>query len=66
MLVGLDVEDILSIGKFAVEDSWPDLVIIFDVEPEVAAQRLNPLLDRMELKGSDYHKTVRAGYFGAG
>ncbi len=59
---GLAVDDIMHIGQFAVEECWPDLVIIFDVEPEIASQRLNPELDRMELKGDDYHKKVRGGY----
>lgn len=59
---GLSVEEILSVGKVAIGDCWPDLVIIFDVDQQTAATRLNPLLDRMELKGAEYHQRVRQGY----
>ena len=36
--------------------------MIFDVDQKTAAGRLNPLLDRMEQKGVEFHKKVRAGY----
>lgn len=42
--------------------TWPDLVVIFDVDEVTAAGRLNPLLDRMEQKGLEFHRKVRAGY----
>ena len=38
---GVDVDDILRIGRFAVGESWPDLVVIFDVDPQTAARRLD-------------------------
>lgn len=59
---GLEPDDILSIGQFAVGDCWPDLIVIFDVDAQTASKRLNPLLDRMELKGEQYHQRVRQGY----
>ncbi|HVZ94113.1 MAG TPA: dTMP kinase [Phycisphaerales bacterium] len=42
--------------------AWPELVVIFDVDERTAAGRLNPLLDRMEQKGLEFHRKVRAGY----
>ncbi len=42
--------------------TWPDLVVIFDVDEVTASGRLNPLLDRMEQKGLEFHRKVRAGY----
>jgi dTMP kinase len=32
------------------------------VDTETAMQRLNPLLDRMEGKGVEFHRRVRDGY----
>jgi dTMP kinase len=36
--------------------------VLFDVDTETAMKRLNPLLDRMEGKGMDFHRRVRDGY----
>ncbi|MBL8745140.1 MAG: dTMP kinase [Phycisphaerae bacterium] len=41
---------------------WPDLVLVFDVDEQTAQSRLNPLLDRMEQKGAEFHRKVRSGY----
>lgn len=59
---GLDPEDIRAVARVAIDTCDPDLVIIFDVDEKTAAGRLNPLLDRMEQKGAEYHRRVREGY----
>ncbi len=74
---GLPEQDILQAARIAVGPCWPDLTVIFDVDDRTAAARLlgkqkkrhdphpdQPSLfaDRMELKGSDYHRRVRQGY----
>lgn len=59
---GMAEKDILEVGRIAIGGRWPDVMIFFDVDELTASKRLNPLLDRMELKGSDYHRRVRAGY----
>ena len=59
---GIDRHDILRAGRIALGDHWPDLVVIFDVDGATAAHRLNPLLDRIERKGADYHRRVRQGF----
>ncbi|MCC7192321.1 MAG: dTMP kinase [Phycisphaeraceae bacterium] len=68
---GLPISDILETGRIALGDCWPDLTVVFDVDEETALARMNPLLrqrefdtahDRMELKGADFHRTVRQGY----
>jgi dTMP kinase len=59
---GIDRHDIIRAGRIALGDHWPDLVVIFDVDEATAAHRLNPLLDRMERKGADYHRRVRQGF----
>ena len=59
---GLSIDWIQAVAEVAVAGSWPDLTIILDVDDSVAAERLNPLLDRMELKGFDFHRKVREGF----
>jgi dTMP kinase len=59
---GMDEADIRRVGAVAVGDRRPDLVVVFDVDAATAAHRLNPLLDRMEAKGAQYHRRVRQGY----
>jgi len=59
---GLAMNEILEVGKVAIGEHWPDVVVIFDVDQPTAAARLNPLLDRMEQKGEQYHARVRQGY----
>jgi dTMP kinase len=59
---GLPIEDIHAVARIACGRTMPDLVVIFDVDEATAATRLNPLLDRMEAKGRDFHRRVREGY----
>ena len=59
---GLPEREILAAAQIACGHTTPDLVVIFDVDEDTAASRLNPLLDRMESKGRAYHKRVRQGY----
>jgi dTMP kinase len=59
---GMPLEEIMHVAHVAVGDRWPDLTVIFDVDTQTAARRLNPLLDRMERKGEEYHCKVRQGY----
>jgi dTMP kinase len=59
---GMTPEEILAVGRVAIGSLWPNLTVIFDVDEHVAATRLNPLLDRMELKGVEFHRRVRQGF----
>ncbi|MCC5828521.1 MAG: dTMP kinase [Phycisphaeraceae bacterium] len=59
---GLDRREILDVGRIAIADQWPDLVVVFDVDEKTAAARLSPLLDRIEQRGAAYHQRVRQGY----
>ncbi len=59
---GLPLEDIRDVARVAIGDCVPDLVVIFDVDEATAGKRLNPLLDRMEAKGREFHRRVREGY----
>lgn len=59
---GMSREEIVAVGQVALGHCWPDLTVIFDVDEPTAARRLNPLLDRMEQKGSQFHRRVRQGF----
>ena len=60
---GISEEEILAVGRVACGSTWPpDLILIFDVDSATAAGRLNPLLDRMEARGAEFHQRVRNGF----
>ncbi len=60
---GINWDEIVSVAQAACGERFPpDLTIIFDVDQATAATRLNPLLDRMELKGAAFHERVRQGF----
>lgn len=59
---GLSAEEIELLARVACGATLPDLVLVFDVDEQTAAKRLNPLLDRMEAKGAEFHRRVRASY----
>jgi dTMP kinase len=59
---GLPKDEITAVAKVALHGLQPDLIIVFDVDEATASMRLNPLLDRMESKGREFHRKVRQGY----
>lgn len=73
---GLPEADILAVGDVATLRVKPDLVLIFDVDPQTAARRTSgvekkgkkpvtgPSLfaDRIEQRGNDFQGRVRQGY----
>ena len=59
---GLSPEEIMSVGDVTTADTKPDLVVILDVDTEIASTRISGELDRMERKGRAFHERVRAGY----
>jgi dTMP kinase len=68
---GIPQADILAVAKAALQGVMPHLTLIFDVDEETAAGRINPLLatatrkdglDRIESRGREFHRKVREGY----
>ncbi len=59
---GLDVPTLWEVGRIATGGLMPELTIVLDVPPEVAAARLDRPLDRMELQGAAFHARVREGF----
>ena len=60
---GLGVDNILNINMFATEGTFPDLTLLFDIEPEVGLARIaanaNREVNRLDLEKLEFHKTVR-------
>lgn len=63
---GLGNENILSINNFATENTFPDLTILFDIQPELGLERIsknsNREVNRLDLEKLDFHKKVREGF----
>ena len=51
---GMKIPDILRVAEIAVDKSWPDLTIVFDVDTDIAMERLNPLWSTRK-KSDDQH-----------
>ena len=60
---GLGVDEILNINMFATEGTFPDLTLLFDIEPELGLARIarnqNREVNRLDLEKIDFHKSVR-------
>jgi len=66
---GLDIGFIAAANGFACDALKPDLTLLLDVEPSVAAARMrkreaatNTTADRIERAGDDFHARLRAGF----
>ncbi|MCQ2086815.1 MAG: dTMP kinase [Bacilli bacterium] len=60
---GLGIDNILNINMFATEGTFPDLTLLFDIEPEVGLARIaanaNREVNRLDLEKLDFHNKVR-------
>jgi dTMP kinase len=59
---GLPVIALRRMSAWATDDLWPDLVVLLDVPPSVAATRRVEAPDRLEAAGADFHERVGKGY----
>jgi dTMP kinase len=59
---GLDPGLLWRIGRMATEGLEPDLTLILDLPPEVAATRLSGPRDRLESRPLEYQQRVREGF----
>ncbi len=61
---GLGVEPVRAINAFAIQQTYPDLVIFLDIDPEKALMRKLEKTqgDRLELESLDFHQKVYEGY----
>jgi len=59
----LGIENVLNVNLFATENTWPDLTLLFDIEPEIGLARINKNanreVNRLDLEKLDFHRRVR-------
>ena len=59
----LGVDNILQVNNFATEGTFPDLTLLFDIEPELGLARIAANSDRevnrLDLEKLEFHKKVR-------
>ena len=60
---GLGVDEVLNINLFATENTYPDLTLLFDLDPEIGLKRIaanaNREVNRLDLEKLSFHKNVR-------
>ena len=60
---GLGIDNILSVNMYATENTFPDLTILFDIEPELGLERINKNasreVNRLDLEKLEFHNKVR-------
>ncbi len=59
---GLDVETLWQVGRCATGGLNPDATLILDLDPEIAVKRIERGHDRLEKRGIEYFRKVRAGF----
>ncbi len=59
---GLAIDEVRRISDWASVGVWPDLVVLLEVAPAVAAERLGSGLDRIEQLGDAFHRRVADGF----
>lgn len=60
---GLPLADVRRINEWAVNEHWPQLVLLLDVDPALIAERMRKReLDRFEQESEAFHERVRAGF----
>lgn len=59
---GLDPGWVEQLSRWAVDDLLPDLVVLLDLDEEVASARTGRPRDRIEAAGSAFHRRVRSGF----
>jgi dTMP kinase len=59
---GLPMAEIEALSAFATAGLAPDVYVLLDLDPEVAAARRSRSHDRMEAAGDAFHVRVRAGF----
>jgi dTMP kinase len=59
---GLPREAVAAVGAVATDGVIPDRVFLLDLDPEAADQRRGREPDRMESRGAEYRRRLRAGF----
>ena len=62
----LGIDAVLNINMFATEGTYPDLTLLFDIEPELGMKRIaanaSREVNRLDLEKMEFHRGVRATF----
>lgn len=60
---GLGIDNVLNINLFATEGTWPDLTLLFDIDPKIGLERISRNsereVNRLDLEKLEFHNSVR-------
>lgn len=63
---GLGIDEILNINNFATENTFPDLTLLFDIDPKIGLERIAKNADRevnrLDLEKLEFHNAVRNSF----
>lgn len=63
---GLGIDEVYNINLFAINDCFPDMTILLNIDPEVGLARImknrQEEVNRLDLEGMAFHKLVHEGY----
>jgi dTMP kinase len=59
---GLGLGAVRALNDWVLEGCWPDLVVLLDLDPVVANDRLGRDRDRLEREGDTFHRAVRDAF----
>ncbi len=59
---GMGADEVRRLSDWALEGCWPDLVVLLDIDPAVAARRRLRDPDRLEQVDRAFSERVRSGY----
>ena len=62
----LGIDEVLSINMFATEGTFPDLTLLFDIDPKLGLERIaknaGREVNRLDLEKMSFHEAVRASF----
>lgn len=62
----IGIDEIYDINMFAINNRWPDITILLDIDPEVGLGRImknrQGEVNRLDLEGLNFHNLVHQGY----
>ncbi|MFA7032122.1 MAG: dTMP kinase [Bacilli bacterium] len=62
----LGIDEVLNINLFATENTWPDLTLLFDIDPNIGLARINSNdkreINRLDLEKIEFHNKVRSTF----
>ena len=63
---GIGLEEVLNINLFATENTYPDLTLLFDIDPQVGLARIaanaSREVNRLDLEKLSFHEGVRKSF----